>query len=340
MINEINKLREQLTLKTEEISRLEDENQQLKESITPKKRKEQLKTSNAIENKEATFMDNLVYFIDSLIHSNGAEGEIDKSKEESKWIEEAQKLISLYKIDLLTLQNKYRDSLREVCATYIHRNLSSIYNYLTTINAHERPIDEESEEIVEEISAKAIFKDPGYDLKTIIMKEFDITRAADVDKELMMQLLDKVKEYKEHILERLDETYEGVKFRLESYYRNLIKRRKVELASSIGTAGEISPAAALTQITNEHHKMLLATREQYESRMTKIEQDHQFILKQLMSLPSEEESVSRAPLHEGNSKNIALVKQKAIESGKFAVKVLPPPHPAKKNKGGENRFTL
>eukprot|EP00826_Nyctotherus_ovalis_P012725 TRINITY_DN1338_c0_g1_i7.p3 TRINITY_DN1338_c0_g1~~TRINITY_DN1338_c0_g1_i7.p3 ORF type:complete len:276 (-),score=112.00 TRINITY_DN1338_c0_g1_i7:107-934(-) len=275
-------------------------------------------------------MDSLVYFIDSLVRSNGSEPQ--DAKEEGKWTEEMQRLSSLYKIDLLTLQNKYRDALREVCATYIHRNLSSIYSCLTTVNAHERPIDEESEDILEEIAAKAVFNDPAYDLKGIITREFDITRVPEVDKELMVQLLDKVREYKEHILEKLDEAYERVKFRLESYYRNLIKRRKAQLASSIGTAGEVSPAAALTQITNEHHKALLATREQYESKMTRIEQDHQFILKQLMSLPGEEE---RLLLQEGNAKNIVLVKQKAIESGRFAVKVCP----GKKIKG-ENRLGL
>jgi len=321
---------------------------------------------DGLQNKEASFMDNLIFFIDSLVHSTDTSESVDAEKpdprSEEDWSEETQKLGSLYKIELLTLQNKYRDSLRELCTKHLHKNLPLVYAYLTTANAHERPIEEESDAIINEVKNKAIFNSITYDLESVVTQDFDMKGLTTNDREIVIQLLDKVRDYKDHILEQLDKAYEGVKFRLESYYRNLIKKRKEQLASTIENTGEISPASALTKITNEHHEMLVATREQYEARMTRIEQDHQSILQKLMkahglientsesaeskgslvqdpSLKQEasarndqakmQDSTKNSKLkipglsqREGNN-NVAMMKQQAVEGGKLMLKPMP-----------------
>ena len=59
------------------------------------------KDRNEVQNKEASFMDNLVSFIESLVHSTDTSDSVDTEKqdfhEEDEWTEETQKLISLYK---------------------------------------------------------------------------------------------------------------------------------------------------------------------------------------------------------------------------------------------------
>ena len=59
------------------------------------------KDMHEVINKEASFMDNLISFIESLVHSTDASDSVDNEKqdphEEDEWTEETQKLISLYK---------------------------------------------------------------------------------------------------------------------------------------------------------------------------------------------------------------------------------------------------
>ncbi len=249
-----------------------------------------------LPNKEGNFMESLIGFIESLAHSTDATESVDAEKSvprsDEDWAEESQKLVSLYKyipdvqilrrIELLTLQNKYRDMVRELCTQHLSKNLPVIYAYLTTANAHEKPIGNQQDDVIKGIRARTVFNSIAYDLESVVTQDVNLHDFEKGDKELVLQLLDKVRDYKEHVLEQLDETYEDVKFRLESYYRNMVKQVKDRLATNIENEGEASPATELTKITSEHQAMLLATREQYEAKMTRIEQDHQQILQKLM----------------------------------------------------------
>ena len=277
------------------------------------------------------------------------------------------------RIELLTLQNKYRDQVRELCAKHLNKNLPVVYAYLTTANAHDKPLGELSDEVIYEIKAKSIFSPITYDLESVVTQDVNLHDFADNDKELVMQLLDKVKDYKEHVLEQLDEIYETTKFRLESYYRNMVKQMKDQMATNIENEGDISPAAILTKITNEHHEMLVATREQYEAKMTRIEQDHQLILQKLMkshalldpvelepSLSGSNSNSRHTAEGKGNMKgskasessaekalrgsglapregNVSLTKQQAVEGAKMVIRPMPVSALSKAMKRGENK---
>lgn len=169
--------------------------------------------------------------------------------------------------------------IREMCAKYLNNNLNMIYAYLTTVNAHDKPLGELSDSVIVDIKAKNIFKGINYDLESVVTQDVNLQEFGENSKELVVQLLEKVKDYKAHVLEQLDGVYEDIKFKLESYYRNQIKQMN---NPNIESENNFDPAEALTKITNEHREMLIATREQYAAQMTRIEQDHQLILQKLM----------------------------------------------------------
>lgn len=112
--------KEESMQKSEEIARLEKENLELRKvcvsgssgnlppsiqsdegSEKPERFRQKL---SEVQSKETNFVENLVYFIDSLVNSseNGNSSEpdsnpINTNNNEESWIEETHKLISLYK---------------------------------------------------------------------------------------------------------------------------------------------------------------------------------------------------------------------------------------------------
>lgn len=207
--------------------------------------------------------------------------------------------------------------IRELCSKYLSNNLSMIYAYLTTVNAHDKPLGEHSDNVIKEIKERTLFKNINYDLESVVTQDVNLQEFGENNKELVVQLLDKVKDYKTHILEQLDIAYEDIKFRLESYYRNQIKEMKNNVATNLETEKDFDPAEALTKITNEHKEMLVAIREQYAGQMTRIEQDHQLILQKLLKSEYLEHSDS-AELKEQSNEDIRTLKDCGISENKLA----------------------
>ena len=266
---EINKLKDELKNANLEIKRLNEQNSnhQISNSINSNvlASKDLNSSEKSEKNKENTNEEN---FIEGLVQC--IELSIPHSNTNKNWFEENQKLISSYKIDLLNLQNKYRDSLREICQKLFPANQKDIYVFLATAKAHSSPIAYADESIVKEIDSEIIFNS----IKVNNIKDFNLKSSSDNFS------LPKFEEMKENINNKLDEDYEAAKFKLESYYRNLVKKVKETILK-----GEIvdieENTMLLTRITNEHHDLLLKLRQLYEDKLNLIEESYQNKMKQL-----------------------------------------------------------
>ena len=118
---------------------------------------------------------------------------------------------------------------------------------------------------------------------------FQVPNKKPMDTELANELLDKVNIYKDQVLNVLDEEYNKIKFRLESYFRNLVKE---QLETGVESIEDSNGLSILTRITNEHHNMLLKTREQYEDNINAIEENSQKVIRYLLNYCGESENTS------------------------------------------------
>ena len=266
---EITKLKDELKKANLEIKKLYEQNNQIQKcnsinlNVLAKKylNSSEKSEKNKENTKEENFIEGLIQCIELTIH---------QANSNKSWLDENQKLISSYKIDLLNLQNKYRDSLRDICQKLFPDNQKDIYAFLATAKAHSSPIAHADETIVKEIDSEIIFND----VKINTINDFNLKSNND------NSVLSKFEELKENLYNKLDESYETTKFKLESYYRNLVKKVKETILK-----GEIvdieENTMLLTRITNEHHDLLLKLRQLYEDKLNLIEETYQNKMKQI-----------------------------------------------------------
>ncbi len=160
-----------------------------------------------------------------------------------------------YHNDLLLLQNKYKEKMRDLCAEHFSRNIESELKADNIDEIINKKIEklEESESIVKMIENNTVFNNIELNFKINPNENYEFNA----------KLLKK--NYDEKI-ELIEKNMESFKSHLENYFRKKLQKLK-NLEISNNDCGKIP----IVTITNEHHENLKTLRTLYEDKLNQIE---------------------------------------------------------------------
>ena len=174
---------------------------------------------------------------------------------------------NLYRIEVIGLQNKFRDSLRELVHKFIPESLDEIYNYLTTINSHTNTTTSEETKKLETI--QRILK--GKVFESVVFNPTKILNSTEQSSAVKNQ---QIKEDYEKGVKRVNVIYDESRNTLEEYFRKKVNAMKIKEPQRKGSkvAQESSPQETnIVNITNDHQEKLNILRKLYKNELRSIE---------------------------------------------------------------------
>ncbi len=188
--------------------------------------------------------------IDNLISKVNKVVEHDPKK--SSWNEQSLKILSNYKADIHTVQNKYRDMLKDACYKIFPKS-----TYINEIFQVEEVFHDTKDDIIAKISNGTIFKDIRFMYQINMYDQFENN-------------IRNLKEMYEDRIDTLEKNMDFYKTYIENYYRKKIQNTRTAKLDNIDFINmDESP---IMMITSEHNDKLKSLRELYDVKMKELEQ--------------------------------------------------------------------
>jgi hypothetical protein len=196
-------------------------------------------------------------------------GEVGGSQQ---WRESTRTLAQEYRKELVTLQEKYSQSVKGLAKTIAPQKVTEVEHALTGV----------STSLIETIRRGDVFKDFPADFSHILD---DFLRSGSSSSDLADIVVERLKEQHELFSQNVDQCFEETRAQLESFFREKVSK-------------EENDAGTITALTSQHSDLLKALRAQYEDYLQELETAYVNSLRQFDSYfvgKEQEEEEDRPP---------------------------------------------
>jgi len=185
---------------------------------------------------EGSYVDSMVGSISSVV------GEVGGSQQ---WRESTRTLAQEYRKELLTLQEKYSQSVKGLAKTIAPQKVTEVENALTGV----------STSLIETIRRGEVCKELPTDFSHILD---DFLRSGSSSSDLADIVVERLKEQHELFSQNVDQRFEETRAQLETFFREKVSK-------------EENDAGTITALTSQHSDLLKALRAQYEDYLQELE---------------------------------------------------------------------
>jgi len=238
-----------------------------KRMILEAKLLEQHDESQDLNPKEISFMENLLWNINAIFVENDVKRQVDEDSLRN-WFNFTENLAAQYKIEVIGLQNKFRDSLRELVQEFVPGCLDEIYNYLTTINSRTNPSTSEEAKKLEAMIQKILNKKA---FESVVFNPQKITNFNDPSAPVKAQA---IREEYEKAVKKVNLIYDESRSALEEYSRKKVNTMKIKEPQGKGPKSSKETSLQETNIvniTNDHQEKLSILRRLFEDQLKSLE---------------------------------------------------------------------
>ncbi len=238
-----------------------------KRMILEAKLLEQHDESQDLNPKEISFMENLLWNINAIFVENDVKRQVDEDNLRN-WFNFTENLAAQYKIEVIGLQNKFRDSLRELVQEFVPECLDEIYNYLTTINSRTNPSTSEEVKKLEAMMQKILNKKA---FEHVVFNPQKIINFNDPSAPAKAQA---IREEYEKAVKKINLIYDESRSALEEYSRKKVNTMKIKEPQGKGPKSSKETSLQETNIvniTNDHQEKLSILRRLFEDQLKSLE---------------------------------------------------------------------
>jgi hypothetical protein len=189
-----------------------------------------------------------------LLYAEGLINRINQSLPEtdkryaSPWTEQSRKFSSSYKNEVTSLQNKYRDMIKDSYSKHFPRMATELF---------EDSFSDEKDDIIRKITQGAIFKDIRLMFQSNTYDHFENN-------------IKTLKQTYEDKIDTLEKNMDYYKSYLENFYRKKIQNTRNAKIDDMDFMNRVE--SPIMMITSEHNEKLKLLRELYDSKLKELEQ--------------------------------------------------------------------